>query len=398
MTTTAPLPVSDLQKNENVSPFHSNVGFVGSRMRIAYGLASAGRGHTTRAIGLAEALLNAGHEVRFYTRGEAAQLLRKRFGREVISPMRTPRFIWGDKGIKLGKTTLLNVDFIVDRSHIAQPIAEDVADWGADAIISDFEPLMWSVSRKLGLPFISFNSQHFAVACKISNAEAPWWKAWRLLPIGLLSALFAPTAELYVISKPFALPTRLKHMHLVGPMIRPIIERSQWSPAGTHVLAYVRGSIRDAYPHVQRISEQLGLELRVYNAKPGQDDFGPNSVHREISEDGFVTDLITADLVISTSGSQLIGEVAYLGAPTLLIPEPGQVEQEINAQIASNCYPRIASSTVEEIDEVDAHELLRELHGAPHRPIESGTARAAQLVLDFLQSQGTPPLEPAAAA
>ncbi|MEM7014440.1 MAG: glycosyltransferase family protein [Verrucomicrobiota bacterium] len=365
-------------------------------MRIAYGLASSGRGHTTRAIGLAEALREAGHEVRFYTRGEAAQLLRKRFNREMISPMRTPRFVWGEHGINLGKTTLLNADFIVDRNHIAEPIADDVASWGADAIISDFEPLMWSVSRKLGLPFISFNSQHFAVACKISNAEAPWWKTWRLLPIGLLSAIFAPTAELYVISKPFALPTRLKHMHLVGPMIRPIIERSEWKPAGTHVLAYVRASVKEAYSGIVRIAEELGLELRVYNTKEGE--LGPKANYRPISEEGFIHDLTTADLVISTAGSQLIGEVAYLGAPTLLIPESGQVEQEINAQLASNCYARIAETAPEEIDQVDARQLLKDLHNGVHRPIESGTHRAADLVLDFLEEYAEQQTEAPAAA
>lgn len=366
-------------------------------LRIAYGLASSGRGHTTRAIGLAAALLEAGHEVRFYTRGEAAHLLRKRFGKERICAMRTPRFVWGEHGINLGKTTLLNADFIVDRHDIAKPIAEDVEHWGADAVISDFEPLMWSVSRQLALPFISFNSQHFAVACKIGRRQAPWWKTWRLLPIGLLSALFAPTAQLYVISKPFALPTRLKHMHLVGPLIRPMLEAARWKPRRTHILAYLRHSTREAFPHVARIARELGLELRVYNAKPDP-ALGPNAVYREISEEGFINDMLTADLVISTAGSQLIGEVAFLGAPTLLIPEPGHVEQEINAQIAANCYRRIAGTTVEDIAGIDAQQLLDELHGAPHRPIESGTRKAAQLVLDFLETQVRSPLEPSLAA
>ena len=46
-----------------------------------------------------------------------------------------------------------------------------------------------------------------------------------------------------------------------------------------------------------------------------------------ISEKRFIDDMVRSELVVGTAGTQMIGELAYLGAPAILIPEAGQKEQ-----------------------------------------------------------------------
>ena len=41
--------------------------------------------------------------------------------------------------------------------------------------------------------------------------------------------------------------------------------------------------------------------------------------------------MVDAKLVIGTSGTQLIGELAYLGIPAILVPEQGQTEHVITS-------------------------------------------------------------------
>ena len=62
-------------------------------MRIAYALAGEGRGHTVRALTLANGLIERGHEIAFFTCGDALQLLRDEFGADSVFHLETPRFV-----------------------------------------------------------------------------------------------------------------------------------------------------------------------------------------------------------------------------------------------------------------------------------------------------------------
>ena len=301
--------------------------------------------------------------------------------------MKTPRFVYGKRGVKTLSTSVANSGFIFERSRKARALVDSLAEWDAEVVISDFEPLMWAASRKLQVPFISFDSQHFALACKVGE-KLSWWRKWRMAPIRFLSRAFAPSADLFVISKPFDLPTRKDHMHLVGPVLRPAVAKAKWQPQGTHVMAYVRDAIDESFADIRRLAEESGLELRVYG--PSHPDLG-DATYRPISEDGFIEDMATADFVISTAGSQLIGEAAYLGVPTLLIPEPHHAEQKINAQLAASCYPRMAWSKARSAYRLDYPTLHAQLSQAEHQPVRGGTEQAARLILEFLDRQKRAP-------
>ena len=64
-------------------------------MRVCYGLVGMTRGHAARALALGQELIDRGHDVLFFTEGQAEELLLARFGKielfiqqasDIISP------------------------------------------------------------------------------------------------------------------------------------------------------------------------------------------------------------------------------------------------------------------------------------------------------------------------
>ena len=104
-----------------------------------------------------------------------------------------------------------------------------------------------------------------------------------------------------------------------------------------------------------------------------------------ISNDGFIEDLVTADWIVQTAGTQLLGEVGCLGIPSLCFPEPAQVEQEINGVLAEKTFPNVEvvgprATSIEQLDET-----LRALNTSELRPITlNGCEQAVEIIDSFL--------------
>lgn len=344
--------------------------------RVAYGLAGEGRGHCIRAIGLGLQLMEQGHEVRFFTSGDALPLLVQRFGEEAVHPLPVPRFVYGRRGVAIGRTLAKNARFILLRRRVARPVIETLEAWAPDMVISDFEPIMPTAARTLRRPLVCFNSQHFASVCTMKK-HLPLVHRIRSIPIALLARLFLGRADLTIVSKPFALPLRNKQAHLVGPVLRNGLKEAAWEPQGTHVLVYLRGATEHILDELYAGAKKANLTVRLYGVQPGH---APDHVEpMAFSEQGFMDDLRTADVVVSTAGSQLIGEAAHLGCTTVLVPEPGQIEQDINARLAASLHGNIQSVRV---GEFRAGLIQRAPPRAmPHKaPFHDGANEAAKLV------------------
>lgn len=354
--------------------------------KIAYGLAGEGRGHCIRAVGLGLQLIEHGHEVRFFTSGDALPLLVERFGEQAVHPLPVPRFVYGRRGVAIMPTLFRNAKFILRRRNVARPVIEALRLWEPDMVISDFEPIMPTAARTLGRPLVCFNSQHFASVCSMKGHLSLVHRL-RSTPIALLARLFLGRADVTIVSKPFALPLRNVEAHLVGPVLRDGLKDATWEPQGTHVLVYLRGATHRILDELYEGAQQEGLEVRLYGAQP---DDPPGHVKlRPFNEQGFMDDLRTADVVVSTAGSQLIGEVAHLGCTTVLVPEPGQIEQDINARLASTLHDNIQSVNVDAFRAV----LLQRASPStePHRaPFDDGATAAARLLNQWWVERSQP--------
>ena len=61
-------------------------------MRVSYGLVGTTRGHAVRALAIGQELIERGHEVLFFTDGDAEELLKARFGEDRVCATETPKY------------------------------------------------------------------------------------------------------------------------------------------------------------------------------------------------------------------------------------------------------------------------------------------------------------------
>ena len=161
-------------------------------------------------------------------------------------------------------------------------------------------------------------------------------------------------------------------------MIREHILQEQWYGDKDHILMYRSHALNWPTEDIVDWANAKGLKVYFYgNLNPEEEKLvSEDFVHRPISETQFVKDMVDSKLVIGTSGTQLIGELAYLGIPAILIPEKGQTEQELNAYLANDSYPNMATISSQEVTPEKLDELVANLDGLGIKHAEDGTKDA----------------------
>jgi uncharacterized protein (TIGR00661 family) len=190
--------------------------------------------------------------------------------------------------------------------------------------ITDFEPAMPFAARRMGVPLVCFDHQHFLTSYDLSE-----------LPPGLRvkAGLMAPFVRLYcrapvrtIVSSFYDAPLRAgaEDTVRVGVLLRPEVLRALPTDEG-HLIAYLR---RDPPKNVMEALAACGRRVKVYG--PGRDERVGDLEFRPTGNEEFVADLAAATALVATAGNQLLGEALYLGKPILAFPEPGNFEQQIN--------------------------------------------------------------------
>jgi uncharacterized protein (TIGR00661 family) len=295
---------------------------------LYYGVAGEGRGHAARALALIEQL-HERHRVVVYSYGQALSLLKPAcapLGVEV-RPLPPLEFAYTSRRtLSYTKTFFKNVGYLKDLSDIFLRVQKHMELDQPDLIISDFEPVLPRVGRRLGVPFLSVDHQHFLLACEVGElppslrAHTAWMAAF--------VKMFAPEGPSETVISSF-FPYRMKPRYAfakqVGVMMRRNILDATPEDHG-HLVAYVRRpETIDLVPHLRR----LGHPVRVYGL--GAQSSVRNVHFRAIDPARFVDDLASARALVTTAGNQLVGEALYLGKPVYAIPEPQNREQDINA-------------------------------------------------------------------
>ena len=293
---------------------------------IVYSICGEGRGHATRARAVVDGL-RAHHRVTLFASGCAHEML-ERYCRETgVTLHRIPGLHF--EYTRLGRVALFrtvgaaaNFKLSIGRYvRAVQPLLEAIAP---DLVVADFEPILPRAARNLGVPFVSFDHQHYLVVSDLSALPfglrqraalaAPFVRAlydWQVATI--VSSFYAPP-----LKKAFADTT------LVGTLIRPEIA-SLRPDRGRHLVAYMR---RQASADVLEVLRACGREVRLYGLGPRPAE--GNLHFHAVDEARFIDDLAGCDAVVSTAGNQLVGEALYLGKPMLVLPEARNFEQAVN--------------------------------------------------------------------
>jgi len=294
---------------------------------IHYSVSGEGRGHASRARVLIDRL-RARHRIVVHCYGDSEAMLAPLYQGTDVSIRSIPglRFAYDRRGHLNRSLSLLGaVPFLCQLKGETQRLARLLEADRADLALVDFEPLLPRAARLAGIPVMAVDHQQFLTACDLSILP------WRLRSgAGILAQFvrsFYDGPLPSVISSFFFPPLRrgVSGVVQVGVLLRREFEHTV-PETGSHLVAYLR-----RHPPEQVLSALLfcGHPVRVYGA--AETGTWANLTFRPVSASGFAEDLAGSIGLVSTAGNQVIGEALSLGKPVLAYPEPGNIEQSINA-------------------------------------------------------------------
>lgn len=340
--------------------------------RILYALNGQGRGHTSRVLTLTDVLRRRGHEVRLCCGDPAASRLRE-LGENVLE-VPAPTEIVRANRVRLAASASHNLPLAVRAPEIVAELAERVADFGPDLVVSDFEPFAPRAARRLGVPAIALDHQHILTEARC-RVPARLAASAALTRLGTTILTPRRLFERIVVPSFFFPPLRPgSRAHLVPPLLRRSVLDAAVS-SGEHVLVYLNHP--EGSEPLLRTLRAVDASFVVYNVAPPEGAAAyPNLTFHEPSP-RFVDDLAASRAVVCTAGFTLISEALWLGKPVLALPNRGFFEQALNA-----LYLRASGRGDAAFGRLRADALARFLDRppapAPGGPV--GNERAADLV------------------
>lgn len=367
---------------------------------ICFSMSGEGRGHATRVRSLTEALRAEGHRVELFAPGDAYDFLAAVYADQPDVPVHQipglkfhytaghqvnyPRTVWGGVGY-LAKA----------RAAIAE-IEGRLREVKPDVCVVDFEPLLPRACKRVGVPFLSINHQHFLIVSDFG--KLPKWLQREARTMALVVRAYHSGQRETVVSAFFRAPLKPKYQPMeergeierIGILLRPEVLQAKIRNEG-HITSYIR---KFASEELLDALAACGREVRLYGL--GEQPNRGCIRFLPIDPARFVEDLASCDALICTAGNQLLGECLYLGKPVLALPEDNNFEQYLNAwflkDMGAGTWKGLHEVTVRDIAEfLEEKERYREKTGRAHI---NGTPRALAAIRRWLPNAGQVP-EPA---
>jgi uncharacterized protein (TIGR00661 family) len=293
---------------------------------IFYGMSGEGLGHATRARTVVEALRRR-HRITLFAPDRAHALLAPLYrGTEVaVVPIPGLRFGYSRPGrVGLLRTLAVAARYAWGLGGHVRALSSHFARERPDLVIADFEPLLPRAARAHGVPFVSFDHQHYLVVSDLSRL--PFWLRQQAALIAPFVRALYDWQQATVVSSFYKPPLKRQHRDAtqVGVLIRPELQALR-PLRGRHLLVYLR---RFGSPDLLSTLAACGRPVEVYGlgARPPE---GPLRFHA-VDNRRFLEHLASCDAVVSTAGNQLVGEALYLRKPLLVMPEQRNFEQNLN--------------------------------------------------------------------
>jgi uncharacterized protein (TIGR00661 family) len=285
-----------------------------------------GRGHATRARAVIEGL-RAHHQVTLFASGAAHEMLAPLYRDSEVQVHHIPglHFAYNRAGrVALLRTVGLAARFRLAIRRYVREALPALERAQPDLVIADFEPILPRAARRLGVPFVSFDHQHYLVVSDLSALPGPLRRK-AALAAPFVRALYHWQKET-IVSSFYTPPLKpaFRDAVQVGTLIRPEVWRAR-AERGGHLVAYMRRSA----PDVLDALAGCGREVRLYGlgAQPSRGRVR----FLAIDQQRFIDDLASCQAVVSTAGNQLVGEALFLRKPMLVLPEALNFEQAVNA-------------------------------------------------------------------
>ncbi len=277
---------------------------------------------------MAEELEARGHELLFCAGGGAGKLLAAQ-GRAVVD-VPVLRHSIRNNEIQLWTSLGMMAMMTLRTQGVVDPLAERLAAWKPDLLITDFESYSIRAANKIGLPLMCFNHQQVLTHTLYDVPSRYAWDAW-VARVVVNTAM--PRRPAHVLISSFFYPPLRdpERTTLVAPILRNAV-RAVESTLGEHVLVY-HNDPTGLVGLFEAMAERRETKFIAYNFKPPEDAATrlPNVVFKPAEVESFLADLASARAVIATAGYTLISEALWLGKPLLVLPNGGIFEQTLNA-------------------------------------------------------------------
>lgn len=289
--------------------------------RILYGLCGVGIGHVIRTR-IVASYLQKKNEVMIVCGGRAYQYLKNYFKNVVEIPYFNLWFrnnrILNFKSFfgNLLKINIKNYKWIKD-------VFGKVKKFNPELAISDWESFSSFTARKLKIPIISLDNQHFLVKGDYSFLRKHYLQ---YLKAKLVLKLLVRKADYYITVNFYdqILKKESKNCILVPPIIREEILNAKVEE-GNYFLVY---QSTKSYKKLIKILRKVNTKFVVYGLDLYKKE--ANMTFKKFSDE-FINDLINCKGVICNGGFVLISEAIFLKKPILSIPIRNHFEQLVNA-------------------------------------------------------------------
>jgi uncharacterized protein (TIGR00661 family) len=290
-------------------------------MKILYGVAGEGFGHSSRARVIAKYLEEKGHEVIIMTYGQAYSVLKNKFK---VFKVRGLGLIFKKSVLKKRKTFVYNLEHFPKNLRKWKRFHKLMKEFKPDLCISDMEPIVPILRNWYGLPLICIDNQHRLTNLKI-NVPSEYKKDF-IIAREVTNA-FVRKADYFIISSYSITPLKdkyKKNSFIVPPIIRNEIKKQKSkSKYGEKILVYLTKKDKSILKILKNINEKFVVYGYNKNKKIGNLEFK--------TKESFLRDLVNCKAVIATAGFTLLSESIYLKKPYFALPLKRQFEQTLNA-------------------------------------------------------------------
>lgn len=286
-------------------------------MRILYGVAGEGFGHSSRAKAIIEHLEREGHRVLVLAYGLAYKSLKKDFN---VMKIEGIRFKFKKQKLSLSGTIKKSVPYIIKNIKNSNFRDKKIKEFFPDLAITDFEPVTAIFSYKYNLPLISIDNQHRLTFLKL-DAPKRYFKEYLLAKYAVRA--YIPKADFFIVLSFTNQSSGKKNLFFVSPILRKEILKIK-PTRKNYLIVYMNQPYKSLIEILKNINERF--VVYGYNIK-GREG---NIIYKNDSRQ-FLKDLSSAKAVISTAGFTLMSESLFLKKPLFAIPLKGQFEQTLNA-------------------------------------------------------------------
>jgi len=328
--------------------------------RVLYAVLNWGLGHATRSVPIIESLLHYGARVEIASSGLALSYLKKRFPLTYFHELPDREILYSKKGAKSGliKRAFIQPTINAEQNHFVAGLVKErefthiVSDNVYGAYDLSVPSALISHQLSLRIPF----------AKSLINSKLADWinrfsEVW--IPDGpnhLVAGALASSQKVRIPKKHLGIPSRFVGEHTSEKIYRigvllggPEPQRSILEEILLNILSKIEG------------------KKIIFRGSEEKDSLEREDIHFSPMGDGdeMSIALIACDLVISRSGYSSICDLLALGSKVLLVPTPGQSEQEY---LANRMRKSPQFATISQ-DKLDATVIKRALNRASS-PVE----------------------------